>query len=558
MIYDAVIVGSGASGGWVAKELTEAGLRVAVLEAGRRLDPAVDFMEHKRIWEAPLRLHSDNRQMRAEQPLHRQAGDELSSHLFVKDTENPYTTPKDKPFNWFRSRHVGGKSITWGRQTYRLSDYDLKAASRDGYGVDWPLSYAELAPYYERVERFIGISGRAEGLPQLPDSAFLPPMPLTCGEEALRKSVTDRLGKAGRLVTIGRCAVLTAPLHGRPACHYCGPCHRGCSSGSYYSSPASTLPAAEQTGRLTVIPDAVVSHIETGDDGRCRGVAYVDRLTRAHREVFARTVVLCASSLESTRILLNSRSPRHPAGLGNSSGVLGHYLMDHFMGAGAFGLLPQLGNRGEPLGHRPNGIYVPRFRNLEERHPDFIRGYGFQGGSGFEKWKHGYRLPGFGAGLKEAIREKRYWHVTLVAFGESLARHDNFCELDPERVDAWGIPVLRIHMTWGDNELRMLKDASSTAREMVETTGAEGVSSWANISTPGSGIHEVGTARMGDDPKAFVVNRWQQAHDVDNLFVMDGSVYPSSACQNPTLTIMALAARACDHLVERFRTGDFT
>ena len=229
MIYDAVIVGSGASGGWVAKELTEAGLRVAVLEAGRRLDPAVDFTEHKRIWEAPLRLQSDNRQMRTEQPLHRQAGDELSSHLFVKDTENPYTTPKDKPFNWFRSRQVGGKSITWGRQTYRLSDYDLKAASRDGYGVDWPLSYAELAPYYERVERFIGISGRAEGLTQLPDSAFLPPMPLTCGEEALRKSVGDKLGKGGRLVTIGRCAVLTAPLHGRPACHYCGPCHRGCS-----------------------------------------------------------------------------------------------------------------------------------------------------------------------------------------------------------------------------------------------------------------------------------------------------------------------------------------
>ena len=244
--YDAVIVGSGASGGWVAKELTEGGLRVAVLEAGRRLDPAVDFTEHKPIWEAPLRLQSDNRQMREEQPLHRRAADEFSAHLFVKDTENPYTTPKDKPFSWIRSRQVGGKSITWGRQTYRLSDYDLKARSRDGYGVDWPLSYAELAPYYERVERFIGISGRAEGLSQLPDSAFLPPMPLTCGEEALRKSVGDKLGTAGRLVTIGRCAVLTAPLNGRPACHYCGPCQRGCTTGSYYSSPASTLPAAER------------------------------------------------------------------------------------------------------------------------------------------------------------------------------------------------------------------------------------------------------------------------------------------------------------------------
>jgi choline dehydrogenase-like flavoprotein len=555
--FDAVVVGSGASGGWVAKDLSEAGLRVALIEAGRKLDPAVDFSEHKRAYDAPLRLQKPNRQQREEQPLQSRAGDELSAHLFVKDTENPYTTAPDKPFSWIRSRQVGGKSITWGRQTYRLSDFDLKAASHDGYGVDWPLSYSELAPYYDKVERFIGISGRAESLPQLPDSVFLPPMPFTCGEEVLRKGVAAKLGKSGRLVTIGRCAVLTAPLNGRPACHYCGPCHRGCSAGPYYSSPASTIPAAERTGRLTLIPDAVVSHVETGPDGRARSVACVDRVTRAHREVFGKAIVLCASTLESTRILLNSRGPKHPAGLGNSSGVLGHYLMDHFMGAGAYATLPVLGNSGAPSGHRPNGIYVPRFRNLKERHPDFIRGYGFQGGSSFEKWKHGYRLPGFGAGLKDAIRQGRYWHISLVSFGECLARHENFCELDPEKVDAWGIPVLRISMDWGDNEKKMLKDAQETAREMVEAAGGENVSAWANISRPGSGIHEVGTARMGDDPKTSVTDRWQQAHDVANLFLMDGSVYPSSACQNPTLTIMALAARACDHLIERFRRGEF-
>jgi choline dehydrogenase-like flavoprotein len=502
-----------------------------------------------------VRLQGPTRRQREEQPLQSRAGDEFSAHLFVKDTENPYTTPPDKPFSWIRSRQVGGKSITWGRQTYRLSDYDLKAARHDGYGVDWPLSYADLQPYYERVERFIGISGRAEGLPQLPDSVFLPAMPFTCGEDQLRRGVEGKLGKAGRLVTIGRCAVLTAPLHGRPACHYCGPCHRGCTAGSYYSSPASTLPAAERTGRLTLVPNAVVSHLETGEDGRARSVAYVDRLTRAHREVFGKAVVLCASTLESTRILLNSRAPRHPQGLGNSSGNLGRYLMDHFMGAGAYATLPGLGNSGAPLGHRPNGIYVPRFRNLQERHPDFIRGYGFQGGSSFEKWKHGYRLPGFGPSLKEAIREKRYWHVSLVGFGECLARPDNLCTLDPTAVDAWGIPVLHISMSWGDNEQRMLKDASETAREMLEAAGGENVASWARISKPGSGIHEVGTARMGDDPKAFVTDRWQALHDAPNVCVMDGSVFPSSACQNPTLTIMALAARACDQLVERFRQG---
>lgn len=554
-IYDAVIVGSGASGGWVARQLTEAGLTVAVLEAGRKLDPSVDFTEHKLPYDMPLRGQSDPpKAARQEQPIQKLCYqcDEYTHHLFVKDTENPYTTPKDRPFAWIRGRHVGGKSITWARQSYRLSDYDLKAASRDGFGVDWPIDHAELAPYYERVESFIGVSGQAEGLPQLPDSRFLPPMALTCGEQLLKKAIKEKLG---RTLTIGRAAILTQSLNGRPACHYCGPCSRGCSTGSYYSSPASTLPAAQATGRLTLIPDAVVSHIEVGDEGRCRSVYYVDRITRAHREVFGKMVVLCASTLESTRIMLNSRSEKHPSGLGNSSGVLGHYLMDHVMGGGASGTLPVLKGIPDPRANRPNGIYIPRFRNIADKHPDLLRGFGFQGSAWEEKWGHAFALPGFGASFKKQVRESRPWRISLGGFGECLGRFENYCELDKDKVDAWGIPVLHISMVFGDNEKRMVKDVADTAVEMLEAVGAEDIQRREEISMPGLAIHEVGTARMGDDPKTSVLNRWQQSHDVSNLFVMDGSVYPSSACQNPTLTIMALAARACDHLVDRYRRG---
>jgi choline dehydrogenase-like flavoprotein len=553
-IFDAVIVGSGASGGWVAKQLTEAGLRVAVLEAGRRLEPAVDFTEHTLPHQMPLRgQRHPPRAARREQEVQRLCYqcDEYAHHLFVKDTELPYTTAEDKPFAWIRGRHVGGKSITWARQSYRLSDYDLKAASRDGFGVDWPISYADLAPYYDRVESFIGISGQAEGLPQLPDSRFLPPMELTCGERLLQKAVRE---KFGRTLTIGRTAILTRALNGRPACHYCGPCSRGCSTGSYYSSPASTLPAAEATGRLTLIPNAVVSHIEVNDAGRCRSVAYIDRLTRAPREAFGKIVVLCASALESTRIMLNSRSDRHPNGIANSSGALGHYLMDHVMGGGAKGTLPVLKGIPDTRANRPNGIYIPRFRNIDDRHPDFLRGYGYQGSAREETWGHAMRVPGFGAAFKNGVRE-RPWRISLSGFGECLPRFENYCELDPQKVDAWGIPVLRFHAAFGDNERKMVKDMADGAEEMLRAAGAEEIERTEEISLPGLAIHEVGTARMGDDAKTSVVNRWQRAHDVGNLFVMDGSVYPSSACQNPTLTIMALASRACDYLVEQYRQG---
>ena len=553
--FDAVVVGSGATGGWVAKQLTEAGLQVAVLEAGRRLNPAEDYTEHTLPHQMPFRgRRLAARDLQARQPVQTRCYqcDEYANHLFIDDAEHPYTTPADRRFDWIRGRHVGGKSILWARQSYRLSDYDFKAASHDGFGEDWPLSYEELAPYYDQVERFIGISGQAEGLPQLPDSRFLPPMDLTCGEEILKKAIGDRFG---RTLTIGRTAVLTRAHNGRPACHYCGPCGRGCRTGSYYSSPHSTLPAAAATGRLTLIPDAVVSHVTTDDEGQCTGVYYVDRLTRNHREVAGRTVVLCASTLESTRIMLNSTSGRHPNGIANSSGVLGHYLMDHVMGGGAGGTLPVLKGVPDTRGNRPNGIYIPRFRNLDTRESGFLRGFGFQGRANLSKWGHANSISGFGAEFKRRVKDERPWQIGLGGFGECLPRFENHCRLDGERVDAWGIPILHISAAFGDNERRMVADMADTAMEMLEAAGAEDISRQEQISPPGLAIHEVGTARMGNDPATSVLNRWQQAHDVSNLFVMDGSCYVSSACQNPTLTMMALAARACDYLVEEYRAS---
>lgn len=555
--YDVIVVGSGATGGWTAMQLAESGLSVAVLEAGRELDPSKDFTEHKRPFDMPLRGRRYGPQATQEQqPIQKQCYqcDEYTHHLFVNDRENPYTTPADRPFSWIRGRHVGGKSIMWARQSYRLSSYDMKAASRDGFGMDWPLTYEELAPYYDRVEEFVGVSGQAEGLPQVPDGRFLPPMNLTCGEWILKHAVKQ---KFGRTLTIGRVAILTQNHKGRAKCHYCGPCSRGCTTGSYYSSPASTLPAAAKTGRLTLIPNAVVSHLLVDDRGRCRGAYYVDRVSRMHREVAGKTVVLCASTLETTRIMLNSRSSAHPAGIANSSGVLGHYLMDHIMGGGAAGTLPVLRGVADTRGNRPNGIYIARFRNLDgPQEKNFIRGYGFQGSAEESRWGHAYGTPGFGASFKKKVKEERPWTVYLGGFGESLARFENFAELDKQRVDAWGIPVLHISMAWSDNELNMIEDMKNTAEEMLTAAGAENVTSWADIAPPGLAIHEVGTARMGTDPKTSVLNRWQQAHDVPNLFVMDGACYPSSACQNPTVTLMALASRACDYLVEQKRTGN--
>ena len=552
-VFDAVVVGSGATGGFAAKQLTEAGMRVAVLEAGKKITPA-DFTEHVEPYQLKYRGNSSNILNKPKSPnimRYRPIQGRLYACVesnypwFVNDYENPYTTPPGKPFHWIRMRVLGGRSLSWGRQSYRLSDLDFKAASHDGFGDDWPISHDELAPYYETVERFIGISGQAEGLAQLPDSVFLPPMEMTCGEKIFRNAVAKKMGRA---VTIGRTAVLTRPLNGRQACHYCGPCELGCATFSYYSSPFTTLAAAAKTGRLTLITDAVAGHITTDRaTGRASGVAYIDRLTRVPREIKAKVVLLCASTLESTRLLLNSA----PGGLANSSGVLGHYLMDHVYGGGASGVLPMLEAKpwyGPP--RRPNGIYVPRFRNVKEKITNgFIRVYGYQGRS-LPRFAMG--APGFGAEFKKAVREKGRWSTGLHVFAEGLARYENYVEIDKHRADAWGVPVLSIHMKWSDNERKLFEDGRQQGAEMLEAAGATNVHLYGGASVPGFAIHETGTARMGDNPQTSVLNRFNQAHDVKNLFVTDGACFVSGSCQNPTLTMMALTVRACRYIVDRY------
>ena len=562
-VFDVVIVGSGATGGWAAKLLTEKGLRVAVVEAGRQLNPLEDYSEHTWPYELPFRGFGNRQELERTQPIQSQcyACTEYGHQFFVNDLENPYTTPPDKPFFWIRSRQVGGRTIPWGRQSYRLSNYDFKAATHDGYGDDWPLSYEDLAPYYDRVEEFVGVSGSYEDLPQLPDGMFLPPMALTCGEHVLKRAV-DKFNDPLRRVIIGRVAILTGKLHAgtpdeRPACHWCGHCDRGCTIGAYFSSPHTTLPAAARTGKMTLLTNAVVSHVVMDDrTGRAKGVYYVDANTRAHREVFGKVVLLCAGTLESTRILLNSASARNPRGLANSSGVLGHYLMDHVKRGGATGTLPMLNTKQMEQDGRANGVYVPRFVNLKTKHARFIRGYGMQGGSGQSLYAHGKTINGFGPNFKRKVRGDFPWGVSLSGYGECLARFENHVSINREVVDKWGIPVLHIDMAWSDNEHEMVKDMGDSAEEMLRAAGAESINvRRVTDAPPGFSIHEVGTARMGDDPKKSVLNKFNQSWDVKNLFVTDGACYVSNGCQNPTMTMMAITGRACDYLVAEYRAG---
>ncbi|MGC1562411.1 MAG: GMC family oxidoreductase, partial [Bradyrhizobium sp.] len=500
--YDAIVVGSGATGGWAAKRLAEAGLKVALLEAGRAVSPT-EFTEHTPAYQLKYRDHSP--EIVRTRPIQKQcyACMEYNYEWFVNDLDNPYSTPPDKPFTWQRLRVLGGRSLVWGRQSYRLSDNDFKAASRDGYGDDWPIAYADLAPFYDIVEKYVGITGAAEGNEMLPDGQFLPPMKMSCGEVLLRERVK---AKFARTVTIGRAAVLTQNHNGRLACHYCGPCERGCRTFSYFSSPFTTVADAQNSGNCTLLTNAVVSHVNM-DNGtnKANGVTYVDRLTRKVKEVRGKSVILCAQAMESTRILLNSSTREYPAGLANSSGALGHYLMDHVVGGGATGHLPNMKtppNANEP--QRPNGIYIPRFRNTPsaKKHSQFIRGYGYQGGAGPE---FNFGAEGYGTSFKGAVKQGVY-SISMGAFGESLARWDNYIEIDSNLKDAWGIPALRIVMTHGDNERALMDDAGAQAAEMLEAAGAKNIHVQAHVEMPGMAIHELGTARMGNDPKKSVLN----------------------------------------------------
>ncbi len=561
-VYDAIVVGSGATGGWAAKELTEKGLRVIMLEAGPKLDPSRDF----KMVTWPYELKYRNVIPQTELLKKRQyiqskcyACDEYSNHLFVDDVDNPYTTPEGRPFDWIRGRNVGGRSLMWGRQSYRFSEYEFKAASKDGYGEDWPIDNKDLDPYYEKVEKFVGISGSTENLPQLPDSVFMPPMNFTCGELGLKKAVESRWKE--RKVIMGRVAMLTKSHNGRAACHYCGHCERGCATSSMFNTPGSTLPAAMKTGRLTLRSNAVASHILVDTNtGKAKGVAFIDRRSHEAFEVYAKVVVLCASTIESTRLMLNTTTRQYPNGIGNnSSGALGHYLMDHTYAISVNGTVPGKMIDGYDYSDgRNNGIYIPKFRNVFDKHPKFLRGYGIQGQAQQGMLPpHLKRIPGLGAQLKKQIRdtpvEAGFW---MGAFGETLPRFENKVTINKGVRDAWGIPVAHIDCTYGENEKEMVKDQVETLQEMATAAGWK--IEWVNkeLPSPGLCIHEVGTARMGADPKKSVLNKFNQSWDVKNLFVTDGACFVSQGCQNPTLTMMALTARACDYIVQELKRGN--
>lgn len=560
-IYDVIVIGSGASGGMAAMELTTKGFEVLVLEAGPPVKPERDFQMHTWSYQDMYRGFGPPGWRDKDQWMQDTAG-HFSRHFYVKDSENPYTTDPGKPFMWVRARIVGGKTLHWGRFSWRLSDLDFKAASHDGFGDDWPISYADIAPYYDKAEEFIGVSGNKDGLSYLPDGNFMPPMKLTCGEELLRKGAE----KTGRVGISSRVAMLTGinskTTTGRAKCHYCGNCGNGCDVGAMFNSVVATLPVAAATGRLTLRPNSIVRHIIIDKNtGKASGVAFVDRVNFKDEEVYAKAIVVAGSTLESTRILLNSKSRQFPKGIGGSSGVLGHYLVDHFGGIGASGYFKTMMGR-TPINEdgKASGLFIPRFRNLNKqtKHADFIRGYGFECGSAIPRFPGMARnIPGFGSDFKEKVRKYYTSVVSMTVRAEMLSRFENYVEIDPDGVvDAWGIPVLKVHIEHSDNERQMARDAAATSEEILRAAGAEVVLSGGNLTVPGRIIHELCTARMGNDRTTSVLNKYNQVHEMKNVFVTDGAAFVGSANQNPTLTILALTMRACDYLGDEMKRGN--
>jgi choline dehydrogenase-like flavoprotein len=552
--YDAIVVGSGITGGWAAKELTEKGLRTLLLERGRYVEHGKDYVtEWLQPWELAHRGRGDRQLYERDYPIQSKnyAFGEATRHFFVNDREHPYVATGDGPlFRWIRGYQLGGRSLIWGRACWRWSDLDFEANLRDGHGVDWPIRYKDIAPWYSYVERFVGVAGERLGLPHLPDGEFLPPWEMNCAEQVVKRGIERAF--PGRRMTITRVANLTVAHGGRGACQARNQCARGCSFGAYFSSLSATLPAARKTGRLTIVTDAIVESVLYDErKGRASGVRVIDAKTKEAREYFGRLVFLNASTLATAQILLNSKSSRFPNGLANTSGELGHNLMDHLSKAGARGVVPGLEDK-YVYGRRPTGTYIPRFRNIGLKGDEkvgFLRGYGIQSDASRQGWGRGSSMPGLGAEFKKKLRERGPWRATMQGYCECLPRHENYIDLDPGRKDQWGIPLLRIHCSWGENEKALRADMKVQAAQMLEAAGCTNVEIYDDDGPPGFSVHEMGTARMGRDPKTSVLNGFNQAHDVPNLFITDGACMTSNSCVNPSITYMALTVRACDYAV---------
>jgi choline dehydrogenase-like flavoprotein len=559
-MFDAIVVGSGMSGGWAAKELTERGLKTLVIERGRHVEHGADYTDSLSPWELENFGMVPEEEAAEHYSIQSQcyAFSTATKHFWVKDTDHPYTTAAGKPFMWIRGYHLGGRSIMWARQSYRMSPLDFESNAKDGYGSDWPIRYDDIAPWYDHVEKFAGISGAKDGLEQLPDGEFLPPMALTDAEKDFKAKLEAHYPT--RKLIIGRCAHLTEaqPHHeelGRTSCQYRSLCERGCSYGAYFSSLSATLPAAQNTGNLTIVTDAIVeSVVYDPKTGKATGVRVIDANTKQGRTYEAKVIFLCASAIGTAQVMLNSRSEAFPNGIANRSDAVGRYLMDHLSGMGAGGTYRGFESHYH-RGRRPNGFYIPRYRNVTEKADGFTRGYGFQGGVMRANWRRGVGQPGVGVELKKALRAPGPWRIGLSGFGEMLPRPENRVTLHKTRKDKWGIPLVHIDCALGENEHKMIAQVAKDAREMLEMAGCTEIYERKHYGGAGLGIHEMGTAHMGKDPARSVLNKYNQAHDVPNLFVTDGACMASGGCQNPSLSYMAMSARGAHYAASFLREG---
>ena len=555
--YDAIVVGTGISGGWAAKELTEKGLKTLVLERGPMVTHPNYPTATKDPWQVDYRGRPTQEDLKKQEKQSRTGYTTRQDikHWFVNDLENPYT--EVKRFDWMRGYHVGGRSIMWGRQSYRWSDLDFEANAKDGVAVDWPVRYKDIAPWYEYVEKYAGISGTTEGLSQLPDSVFLPPMELNCVELDLKKSMKDKMA---RDLIIGRVAHATAPVPQSPlrgTCQFRNLCSRGCPYGGYFSSVSSTIPAAEKTGNMTLRPNSIVHGLIYDEQkGKATGVRVQDAETGEQIEFFAKVIFLCASTFGSTFIMLNSISNRFPNGFGNDSGELGHNIMDHHLSVGGGASVDGFEDQYYS-GRRANGFYIPRYQNLDSKSKkDYLRGFGYQGGASRQGWSRSAEEQMLGVGLKDALTKPGSWSINMGGFGEILPYHDNKVTLNKDLKDKYGLPTLTFDADLKENEYKMRKDMANDAAEMLEAAGYKNIRTWDNKIGIGLGIHEMGTARMGRDPKTSVLNGYNQVHAAKNVFVTDGSFMTSAACVNPSLTYMAFTARAVDHAVSELKKGN--